>query len=105
MFRRITWLLIVSLFTLNMAWALDNCALSDPSDAGTGMTQPFDPAPADTTNVIPACNHWCPGWTSLVTLPSSAVLLPDLPLAFKSGFNSDLYLFLPAPPPIHPPIA
>ena len=105
MFRTITWFLIVSLFTLNMAWAIDNCAFSDPSDFGAGMTQPFEPAPADSTSAIPACTHWCSGWTSFVTLPSSAVLLPDLPLAFEGGFNSDLYLFLPAPPPTHPPIA
>ncbi|MEW6330283.1 MAG: hypothetical protein AB1560_02380 [Pseudomonadota bacterium] len=105
MFRTITWFLIVSLFMLNMAWAIDNCAFSDPSDSGAGMTQPFDPAPEDSTSTLPACGQWCPGWVSLVTLPASPVLLPSLLPTFEGGFGADPYVFLPAPPPIHPPIA
>lgn len=105
MIRIFTWFLIVSLLTLNMAWAIDTCAFSDPSGPGTDAAQTLDPAPADSTHTLPACNHWCPGWTSVVTLPASPVLLPNLLSTFEGGFGADLYFFLPAPPPIHPPIA
>ena len=105
MFRTITWVLIISLLTLNMAWAVDACAFSDPSGSGTDVTQTLDPAPEDSTSTLPACGQWCPGWTSLVTLPASPVLLPSLLSAFEIGFGADPYVFLPAPPPTHPPIA
>ena len=95
----------VSLLTLNMAWADDACAFSDPSGGGADAAQTLDPAPADTTSAIPTCSHWCPGWMSLVALPGSAVLLPGLLPTFEGGFDADSYIFLPAPPPIHPPIS
>lgn len=104
MFRTITWFLIVSLLTLNMAWAADDCAFSDPSGSGTDVAQTFDPAPADFTSTIPACNLWCPGWMSFATLPGSSVLLPGLLPSFEGRFGADLYFFLSAPPLTHPPI-
>ena len=104
MIRIFTWFLIGSLLTLNMALAIDACAFSDPSGSGTDVAQTFDPAPADSTNTLPACDHWCPGWMSVVTLPASSVLLPSLLPAFDGGFGTDPYVFLPAPPPTHPPI-
>lgn len=69
------------------------------------VAQTLDPAPEDSTRTIPACGQWCPGWVSLVTLPVSHVLLPSLLSTFEGGVGADLYFFLPAPPPIHPPIA
>lgn len=105
MYRITTWFLIVSLLTLNMAWAVDKCAFSDPSGSGTRVAQTLDPAPADSTGTTAACDQWCPGWTSLVTLPGSSVLLPSLLPTFEGGFGADPYVFLPAPPPTHPPIA
>ncbi len=104
MIRIFTWFLIVSLLTLNMAWAVDACAFSDPSGSGTDVAQTFDPAPADSPSTLPACNHWCPGWTSVITLPASSVLLPSLLPTFDGGFGADLYFFLSTPPPTHPPI-
>ena len=105
MTRIVAWLLIVSLLTLNMAWAADNCAFSDPLESSTGLAQTLDPAPADSTSTIPACDHWCPGWISLVTLPGTSVPLLFLPAGFEGGLDAAPYFFLPAPPPTHPPIA
>lgn len=100
----VRWLLIVSLLTFNMAWAMDTCAFSDPSGASTNTGQTLDPAPADSAGTIPVCNHWCPGWMSFVALLGSSVLLPGLLPTFEDGFDVDLYFFPPAPPPTHPPI-
>ncbi len=105
MFRTVVWLVIMSLLTLNMAWASDSCALNDPSSSGTGQEQTLDPAPVDSTGAMPVCNQWCPGWTSFVTLPVSSVLLPSLLPTFEGGFDADPYILLPASPPTHPPIA
>lgn len=103
MIRIFTWFLIVSLLTLNMAWAVDACAFSDSTNVGAGVTSTSDLAP-DSTGTIPACNYWCPGWTSVVTLPGSSTLLPGiLPATFEGGLGADPYFFLPAPPPTHPP--
>lgn len=104
MFRTITWFLIVSLLTLNMAWGVDDCAFSDPSGSGSGVAQPLDPAPVNTTSSIPSCNLWCAGWMSFAILPGSSVLLPDLLPSFEGGFGADLYFFLSATPPTRPPI-
>lgn len=104
MFRTITWFLVVSLLTLNMAWAVDSCAFSNPSDSGAGLAQPLDPAPADPASTIQTCGQWCAGWTSLVTLPGSSEMLTSLLPTFEGGLGADLYVFLPAPPPTHPPI-
>lgn len=106
MVRTVAWLLIVSLLTLNMAWAVDACAFSDPVGSDTDVTQPFDRAPANTPGTIPTCNHWCAGWMHLVTLPGSSVLPPGLlPADFNGRPYLDQYVFLPAPPPTHPPSA
>lgn len=106
MVRIVAWFLIVSLLTLNVAWAVDNCAFIDPSDSNTGLAQTLDPAPADSTNTIPTCNHWCPGWMHLVALSGSSTLLPGLlPATVEGVFGADPYFFLPAPPPTHPPTA
>ncbi len=104
MTRFIGWLLIVSTLTLNMAWAVDNCAFSDSANTGAGVTSTSDSAP-DSTGILPACDQWCPGWMSLVALPGAAVPLLLLSAGFEGGFGADPYVFLPAPPPTHPPIA
>lgn len=106
MIRTVAGLLILSLLTLNMAWAKDACAFRDPPGSGIGVAQPHDPAPANTPRTIPTCNHWCPGWMHLVTLPGASVPLPELgPAGFDGRAGADPYLFLPAPPPTHPPTA
>jgi hypothetical protein len=105
MTRFVVWLLVVSTLTLNMAWAVDNCAFSDPSESNTGLAQAPDPAPADSTSTIPACGHWCPGWMSLVALPGASVPLLLLSAGFEGELDAAPYFFLPAPPPTHPPIA
>ena len=104
MVRMITWLIIVSLLTLNMAWAGDECAFSDSLDSGTGLEQTLDPASADTTGTLPACDYWCAGWTSLVTLLGSSFLLSSLLPTFEGGIDTDPYFFPPTSPPTHPPI-
>lgn len=103
MVRMITSFIIVSLLTLNMAWAVDECAFSDPLDSGTGLTQTLDSTPADSTGTLPACNYWCAGWTSFVTLPGSSVLLSSLLPTFEGGINTASYFFPTASPPTHPP--
>ena len=104
MIRMIARLVIVSLLTLNMAWAYDDCAFSDPPSSGAGATQPLDPAPAKIPGIVPTCNHWCSGWMHLVTLPGSSALPPGLlPADFNGRLYVVQYVFLPAPPPTHPP--
>lgn len=106
MIRTVAWLLILSLLTLSVAWADDGCAFGDPPSSGAGMAQVLDPAPANIPGTIPTCNHWCPGWAHLITLPGSSALLPDpRPAGFDGRQGADPYVFLPAPPPTHPPTA
>ena len=106
MVRTVAWLLILSVLALNVAWARDNCAFSDASGSGTDVMEPLDPAPADTTSTVPTCNRWCVGWMHLAALPGAALLSPIVvPAGFDARPRADLYVFLPAPPPTHPPTA
>lgn len=104
MIRKVACLLIASLLTLNMAWAYDDCAFSDPPSSSAATAQPLDPAPTNIPGTIPTCNHWCAGWMHLVTLPGSSALPPGhLPVEFIGRPYVDQYVFLPAPPPTRPP--
>lgn len=104
MFRSISWLLIVSLLTLSMAWAVDDCAFGDPAGPEHAAAQSLDPARGNDTGSLSGCDQWCPGWMSFAALPGSAVLAPNPVSSVECGFAAHLYYFLPAPPPIHPPI-
>jgi len=106
MVRTVAWLLILSVLALNEAWAMDNCTFGEPSGSGADVMEPLGPAPADTTSTVPTCNRWCAGWLHLAVLPGSPVLSPIVvPAGFDARPRADLYIFLPAAPPTHPPTA
>jgi len=105
MVRFIASLLIVSLLTLNFAWAVDECAFTDPGEP-SGVSHLVDgKVPADPSNAGPDCADWCHAWVNPIALPGS--LVPDsyTPATIQGGFYIPSYSSLPIPPPFHPPIA
>lgn len=104
MTRFIAQLLIVSLLTLNIAWAVDECAIADPGQVN-GVLLPVDDQSPDSLNAGPDCDDWCHAWVSPVALTRNSV--PDIfiPTIISGGTYLLSYSSLPIPPPYHPPIA
>lgn len=104
MVRFITQLLIISLFTLNIAWAVDACAFTDPGQGDGTLVQIDDQSP-DSPNAGFDCDDWCHAWVSHITLTRSSI--PDVYIhtAIIGGVYLFSYFSLPIPPPFHPPIA
>jgi hypothetical protein len=104
MVRFITSLLIVSLLTLNVAWAVDECAFTDPGEPG-GVSHLVDgQVPADPSNAGLDCDDWCHAWVNSVALPGSVVQDRYTPATSLGGLYIPSYSSLPIPPPFHPPI-
>ena len=102
MIRFIAHLLIISLLTMNIAWAVDECAFNETS----GMfVQIDDKSSANPSNTDFDCDDWCHAWVNHVALPGT--LVPDgYALTSISGDCYTLsYFSLTIPPPFHPPIA
>ena len=106
MVRFIASLLIVSLLTLNVAWAVDECAFTDPGEP-SGVSHLVDcQVPADPSSAGPDCDDWCPAWVSSIALPGGSIV-PDsfTPATLQGGFYVPSYSSLALQPPFHPPIA
>lgn len=104
MIRFVAQLLIVSLLTLNIAWAMDACAFSDPGQVGGVLLQTDDPSP-DSPNAGLDCDDWCHAWVSHVALTRSSIPAIHIPAIITGGFYLFSYSSLPIPPPFQPPIA
>lgn len=104
MVQFITRLLIVSLLTMNIAWAVDACVFTDPGQGGGALVQTDDQSP-DSPNTGLDCDDWCHAWVSDIALTRSIVA----DLYFPATIFGETYTFsfssLPIPPPFPPPIA
>jgi len=103
MIRFITSLLIVSLLTLNVVWAVDECSF--PGDISGSSLLSNDQPPVDPAQAGLDCDGWCLAWLNLIALPGSIVPDDYTPASFQNGFNELSYLSIPIPPPFHPPVA
>jgi hypothetical protein len=104
MIRFIAQLLIVSLFTLNIAWAVDECSFTNPEQVNDVLLQAGDTSP-DSSNAGLDCDDWCPGWISHIALMRNNA--PDVYML--ASFSGSSYTFSysspPISPPFHPPVA
>jgi hypothetical protein len=104
MLRFIVQLLVVSLLTLNIAWAFDDCVLTDPVQVSEVLPQAGNQSPDNSPSIVPDCDDWCPAWFSPVALPGINILDSYTPATIYDGFYILSYSSLPIPPPFHPPI-
>lgn len=104
MVRLVAHLVIVSLLTLNIAWATDKCAFADPEQVREVLLLGDDLSP-DSLEVAFDCDEWCYAWISPVALHRSIVPLVSIPAIVIGGFDTFSYSSLSIPPPSHPPIA
>jgi hypothetical protein len=105
MIRLTVSLLIVSLLTLNIAWAVDECAFTDPGQAGLSTLLADDQPPADPTNAGLNCDDWCLAWVSQLAPMTGGVLEAHITAIINDGALLVSYSSLPIPPSLQPPIA
>ena len=103
MVRFIVQLLIVSLLTLNIAWAVDECAFTDPGQ--TNSVFQIDDSSPDTPNGGLGCDDWCHAWVNPIGLTGSSILDVYILATFSGGACILSYSSLSISPPFHPPIA
>jgi len=105
MLRFVSQLLIVSLLTLNIAWADDECAFSTFNGSGNSISQIDDQFLANFSDTNFDCDEWCHVWSNPIDLLSTDDLDAYVPVAMiNAGFYVFSYSFLPMQPPTHPPI-
>jgi hypothetical protein len=104
MIRFIAQLLIVSLFTLNFAWAVDECSFTNPEQVNDVLLQAGDTSP-DSSNAGLDCDDWCPGWISYITLKRNDAPGVYMHTSLSGSSYTFSYSSLSIPPPFHPPIA
>lgn len=106
MFRFIAHLLIITMLTLNIAWAGDECEFIAYDDSGSLSGQLDNQTPPDFSNTKFDCDDWCHVLASPVALlrhSDANNFLPDI--AVLNEFFMFSYCSLSIPPPYHPPIA
>jgi hypothetical protein len=103
MARFIAQLLIISLLTMNIAWAVDECAFTDPGQEGVTLVQTDDQSP-DTPNAGLDCDDWCHAWVNHIALTRSTLPEAHIPTVITSGSYLFSYSSLSPPKPFHPPI-
>jgi len=104
MSRFIAQLLIVSLLTMNIAWAVDKCAFTSPGAPGDVSVLTDAKPPADPANAGLSCDDWCHAWVNPVALPS-VIVADGCACTFIIGISCiSSYSSLGIPPPFHPPI-
>jgi len=105
MFRFIAQLLIVSLLSLNFAWAGDECEFSALDDASSLSAQINDKSPPNLSDTKFDCDDWCHVWANPAALLRIVILSNNTPVVtINSGIYALSYGSLPIPPPFHPPI-
>lgn len=104
MFRFIAQLLIVSLLTLNIAWAGDECAFVALDDASSVSTLIKDKSPANLSDTSFDCDAWCHAWANPMALLGKIILSGSPAETINGDFYSLSYSSLPIAPPYHPPI-
>lgn len=102
MVRFITPLLTISLLTLNIAWAVDECAFTDPGQGGGVLVQTDEQSP-DSPNTGLDCDDWCHAWVSHIALTRSSIPDVHIPTIISGGSYLFSYSSLSIPPPFYPP--
>jgi hypothetical protein len=97
-------LLVVSLLSLNIAWAVDECAFTDPGQAHVLSLLADGQSPADPTNAGLNCDDWCLAWVSQVAPTTGDVLDAHITAIITGGALLFSYSSLPIPPSLQPPI-
>lgn len=107
MIRFIAHLLILSLLTLNIAWAVDACAFTDPADSVhvTASLQADTQTPVDPARPGLACDDWCHAWVGHVAVVDQSHFAPDVMSVFPAIVSACRYSSRLISPPFHPPIA
>lgn len=107
--RFIAHLLIISLLAINVAWAVDECALQYSNEAsgvvlelGLAGDLSADSHP-DTTGDDGVCNDPCIGWLHLVAI-TPGIKLDYFPFTRQEVVRTDIsFHSLDKTPPIRPP--
>tara|TARA_R110002073_G_scaffold209439_2_gene369951 strand:- start:155 stop:463 length:309 start_codon:yes stop_codon:yes gene_type:complete len=101
MVRFIARLLIVSVLTLNVAWAVDACAFTEPGGDWSLQSEGHPNVPL---NADLDCDRWCHAWVNPVALLDASVLDGYTAAAIHDGLYAISYSRLAVPPPFRPPI-
>jgi hypothetical protein len=104
MSRFIAQLLIVSLITLNIAWAVDECTFSE-SGREIGALLHIDEQSPDAPNAGLDCDDWCHARVSPAAMMGSCVQNVAITATISGGSYTFSYSSLSIPPPYRPPIA
>ena len=104
MFRFIAKVLIVSLLTLNIAWADDECAFALSGDNSYLPVQTGDESPDKSLETDFDCDDWCHVWANPIALLGAIVLNNHIPITTGTNRYIFSYSSLTIPPPFHPPI-
>jgi len=104
MIRFIAHLLIISLLTMNIAWAVDECAFTDSSKTSSISVQADDKSPVNPSNTNFDCDDWCHTWANPVFLSGALLLNSYIAITINADFYTLSYSSLAIPPPFHPPI-
>lgn len=107
MIRFVLHLLILSLLTLNIAWAADACAFTDPAESSQAAAslQTDKPTAVDPASPGLACDDWCHAWVGHIAVIDLSQSSVDPTRVFPAIAFSDHYSSQQIPPPFHPPIA
>ena len=98
-------LLILSLLTLNAAWATDTCTLTGCTNDGTYSSVAAD-EPSPVHPAVPGldCDDWCNACVSHIAFPNTPSLAKQTPAGFIGKSIGESYSSRIATPPTHPPI-
>ncbi|MCW9025491.1 MAG: hypothetical protein OQK73_12535 [Gammaproteobacteria bacterium] len=101
--RFIVSVFIISLMTLNIAWATDECAIINPVKSNVLL---FEVDNQDSVDLLYGnnCDDWCQGWMNILALQYSCDTAGYTLDNTNSSFIVFSYYSLPIPPPFHPPI-
>ena len=98
-------LFILSLLTLNFAWAVEECAFTNPSQAsGLSLLAGVQPS-AEPANADLDCDDWCLAWVSPVAPTGGGVSDVHITAIIPGDALLSSYISLTIPPSLQPPIA